>query len=437
MKGLSRPSFGVLGQIVAILLLTVFIEFGVNILLYERASLFSVQDDEARRLAEHLTISKRLLTAQPASSRPALSTTLSTDHYLVRWAAGLPPPSPIAPELVAMRQQIVAWEPALVAADLRLHLASPGRRSVVAGGIQLTDKSWLYFRTRAPIAGQRLATERILLALAPAIALIFIAGLLMQRTLQPLRRLATAADEIGRGVEVSLEEQGPADVARVVRAFNGMQARIHGLLDDLTQALFAVGHDLRTPLSRLKLRADGIEEAPIRYAIREDIDEMEAMVASLLAYLGGEQDPELPSRVDLAVKCATVADDAADHGADVSYVGPDHLEATIRRSGMKRAITNLIDNGLHYGTAVVLTLAEHDDTITLCVDDNGPGIPEDKLKAVLEPFVRLDPARRRDTVGFGLGLAIVSRTIDQEKGTLRLSNRPEGGLRAQITLPKT
>ncbi|OYY68661.1 ATP-binding protein [Sphingomonas sp. 28-63-12] len=437
MSRFTRASPGLLGQIVAILLLTVIIEFGVSTLLYERASQFSVRDDEAHRLAEHLAISRRLVSARPIDQRSKMAAALTTDHYLIRWTAALPAPPPIAPAMDAMRRQVLIWEPALADADLRFNLASPGRESVVTGGLQLADHSWLYFRTRAPIAELNLATERILLALAPAIALVLMAGLLMQRTLQPLRRLATAADEMGSGVEIHVEEAGPTDVARVIRAFNGMQVRIHGLIHDRTQALFAVGHDLRTPLSRLKLRADAVGEQPVRNAIRADIDEMEAMVASLLAYLGGDENPEAPSRVDLAVHCATIADDAIDHGGKVIYVGPDHLDATIRRSGFKRAITNLVDNGRHHGSTVVLTLEEKGDTIRVYVDDDGPGIPPDKLADVLKPFVRLDTARQRDTIGFGLGLAIVLRAVEHEGGQLTLSNRSEGGLRAEICLPKS
>lgn len=437
MKHLARPSLGLLSRIVAILLLTVIIEFGVSTVLYERASQFSVRDDEARRLAEHLAISQRIISERPVAQRAQMAAELTTDRYLMQWAAGLPAPPPIAQELTGMRQQIQAWEPVLSSADLRLQLASPGRPSIVSGGLRLADSSWLFFRTRTPIVGINLATNRILLALFPAIALFVIGGLMVRRTLQPLRRLAVAAEKMGSGASEPVEEAGPADVVRVVRAFNVMQDRIHRLITDRTQGLFAVGHDLRTPLSRLKLRADSITDPQLRRAMRADIVEMDSMVGSLLAYLGGDDDPETPAQVDLAVTCATIADDAADRGATVSYVGPDHLEITLRRSAIKRAITNLVDNSLQYGTRAMLSIVVDGDWVRLNIDDDGPGIPPDKLALVIEPFVRLDPARQRDTKGFGLGLAIVSSTVARENGNLVLSNRPEGGLRAQISLPRT
>jgi signal transduction histidine kinase len=184
------------------------------------------------------------------------------------------------------------------------------------------------------------------------------------------------------------------------------------------------------------LRADSIRDTQVRHAIRGDIDEMEAMVSSLLAYLGGDDSPESPTNIDLAVTCATIADDAADHGATVIYSGPDHLEMMLRRSAIKRAITNLVDNSLQQGTRVVLSIALDDDWVHLSVDDDGPGIPPEKLDLAIEPFVRLDSARQRDTTGFGLGLAIVARAVELENGRLILSNRAEGGLRAQILLPR-
>jgi signal transduction histidine kinase len=437
LKHLARPSLGLLGRIIAILLLTVIIEFGVSTLLYERASQFSVRDDEARRLAEHLVISRRLISERPIAERPQMAAKLTTDRYLVRWESRLASPPPAAAELSSTRRQIEAWEPVLGSADLRLQLTTPGRRSVVSGGLRLPDNSWLFFRTRAPIVGVNLATERVLRALAPAVALIVMAGLLMQRILQPLRRLAIAAERMGTETGLHVEEEGPADVVRVVRAFNTMQDRIHRLVSDRTQGLLAVGHDLRTPLSRLKLRADSIRDTQVRHAIRGDIDEMEAMVSSLLAYLGGDDSPESPTNIDLAVTCATIADDAADHGATVIYSGPDHLEMMLRRSAIKRAITNLVDNSLQHGTRVVLSIALDDDWVHLSVDDDGPGIPPEKLDLAIEPFVRLDSARQRDTTGFGLGLAIVARAVELENGRLILSNRAEGGLRAQILLPRT
>ncbi|MFV0623525.1 ATP-binding protein [Sphingomonas sp. ac-8] len=434
-----RPSFGLLGRIVAILLLTTVLEFGVSTLLYERASQFSVRDDEARRLAEHLVIARRLVAESPPERREAMADELTTDRYEMEWSPELPPPPPLSPSLDGMRKQVLDWEPVLRNSDLRLRLTSPGRSSVVTGGLQLPDGSWLHFRTLESLRTLNLAPERVLLALIPAIALIVIGGLLVRRTLSPMRQLATAADRVGRsgpeGAPITVSEVGPGEVRRVVAAFNRMQDRIHRLIDERTRALVAVGHDLRTPLARLRLRTERVADDELRETLDADLTEMEAMIASLLAFLGGEGEAEQPVLVDLAVLAATVADDAADLGGNVTYAGPDHLDFRLRPPGIKRALVNLVENALHHADTVCVRLAAQSDAVVLSVEDDGPGIPEESLPLVLEPFVRLDTARRRDTIGFGLGLSIVVRAVEAEGGRFRLYNRGTGGLCAEIRLP--
>jgi len=431
---LVRPSIGLIGRLLAILLLTVIIEFGISTLLYERASQFSVRDDEARRLAEHLVLCDKLLSERPPEQRHAMAAELTTDRYLVRWKPQEPRAPALAPSLDGMRKQIIAWEPELKDTDMRLRLISPGRKSVVAGQMQLEDDSWIYFQTLHPLDGLNLAGERILLALIPALGLILLAGLMMRLVLKPLRRLALAADRVGHGAEEQVPEQGPSEVVTVIRAFNNMQQRIHQLIDNRTQALAAVGHDFRTPLARLRLRAEAVPDPEARRAIEKDVSEMEAMVGSLLAYLGGESDPETPVATDLAILCATLVDDASDRGFDVRYEGPIHLELKLRPLAMKRAIGNLIENAVHHAPSVVVAVTDRGRDVAICVEDDGPGLPEDQLKEVLKPFVRLDPSRPRDTVGFGLGLAIVARAVEQEGGRFTLRNRRPNGLAAEIVL---
>lgn len=431
-----RPPFGLIGRVVAILLLAMLVEFGVSTLLYERASQFSVRDDEAHRLAEHLVVAKRLMEEAPIGRRPALAEELTTDRYALAWEetpAALPP---IAPRLDTMRNQILGWEPALGAANLRLRLRSPGRGAIVTGALRLADGSWLQFRMREAVRALDLAIERILLALVPAIGLMLLGGLLIRQTLRPLRELAVAADRMGAAGGPPVAEDGPGEVRRLVAAFNRMQARIAKLIADRTQALAAVGHDLRTPLARLRLRVEAVADPAAHDAIVRDIDEMEAMVASLLAFLRGDGDPEPAVRTDVAVLCATVVDDAVDHGRAATYDGPDHCEIVTRPRALRRALTNLVDNAAHHAATLSVALTEHADHVAIAVEDDGPGIPEDQLAAVLEPFVRLDTARARDTIGFGLGLAIVRQVVAAEGGVLTLGNRRAGGLRAQIRLPR-
>lgn len=432
---LPRPSIGLLGRIVAIILLTVTIEFAASTLLYERAGEFSIKEDEARRLAEHLIIVRRLVGERPPAERPAISRYLSTDRYTVHWQRDQPPPRTLAPELRIMRDQVVDWEPSLADSNLQLQLASPGRHDLVVGSISLGDGTWIDFKMHGLVTGLGLQLNRIFLALVPAVALAVLGGLLVQLTLRPLKTLSEAARRIGQGERMVVREEGPGEVRNLIRAFNRMQDQIARMINDRTQALAAVGHDLRTPLARLQLRIDGSADPELQEASEADISEMEDMIASVLAYLAGDADPEKPSRIDIAVLVATIVDAATDQGHVVRYHGPDHLEATVRANGFKRAASNLIENAIHYGSQVSVTLADWPGSIVLRVEDNGPGIPPESLAQVLQPFARLDTARSRNTKGLGLGLAIVSQMVDREGGSLRLSNRPEGGLCAEIVLP--
>lgn len=435
MTRILRPSVGLIGRIFAILLLAILIEFGASTFYYERASQLSVRDDEARRLAEHLVIARKLLAEEPPAERAAMAADLTTTRYIVRWSQKLPTRLHIAPTLDRVHRQVVEWEPSLATANPRLRLTGNGRKAVIEGGITLPDGSWMQFATREPVHELSFSYDRILLGLAPAVVIILVGGVLVRRTLLPMRQLARAAARVGSKEAEPLPEDGPRELRRVIRAFNRMQARIHDLIEDRTQALAAVGHDMRTPLARLRLRADVVEDAEVHKAMQADISEMEAMISSLLAYLNGEDDTERRVRVDLAALCQTVADDARDRGGDVRYEGPDHLELTVRPGALKRALVNLVENGVHHAEHVWIRLTRTDAEAVLRVEDDGPGIPPDAMETVLQPFVRLDQARSRDTMGLGLGLAIVSRAIATEGGTFRLRNRSEGGLSAWIRLP--
>lgn len=435
MKLHMRGSLGLVGRLFAILLLTVVLEFAVGTLIYERASHLSLQDDEARRLAEHLVIARKLLSEQPAQDRRALGLQLTTDRYDVHWSPVAPPPPPLSPELERMRLQIVAWEPSLEKSHLWLRLTSPGRASEINGGLQLHDGSWLYFGMHHSGGKWAFTIGRMGLALIPVLAALIAGGMLIRRTLSPLRDLTRATERIGRGAEVIVPEAGTNDVRNLIRAFNVMQSRIHRLIDERTETLAAVGHDLRTPLSRLRLRLEAVDDADIREPMDEDLREMVSMLESLLAFLGGEKDPEPPVRTDLAVSIATVVDAFQDHGEDVTYEGPDHLEMEVRVVSLRRAVRNLIENALHYGDRAQVRLSVQGQEVLIRIDDDGPGIPRQKIEEVLRPFSRLDDARRRNTRGLGLGLAIVQKAVTAEGGQLTLSNRPEGGLRAEICLP--
>jgi signal transduction histidine kinase len=429
---------GIIARLVAVLLVTLGIEFAVSTILYERASEFSVREDEARRLAEHLVIARRLVAEQPLLQRRAMAEELTTDRYYVRWSEGRPALPMRGDSFDLMRRQIVAWEPALAEAGIHAQTLPRSGSTIAVGSLRLPEGDWLFFRTIEPLQTTGATYRRVLSSVATVLALMLFGGLLIRKSLQPIRALTDAVQRFGPGLEHALptqSESGSGDVQRLVEAFNAMQERIRRLVDERTRALAAVSHDLRTPLARLRLRAEAVEDGALRRDVEKDLEGMEAMVTSLLTFLGGEGEPEAVRLVDLAVLCASIVDDASDHGHDITYEGPAHLDLSLRSMAIRRAIINLVDNAVRYGSKALLRLATEEEAVTITVKDNGPGIPEEEMILVREPFVRLDHARQRDTSGFGLGLSIVERAAEEEGGSLTLVNRKEGGLAATIRLP--
>lgn len=431
---------GIIARLVAILLVTLVVEFAVSTAIYEQASEFAVREDEARRLAEHLVIARRLVAEHPRERRHEMADELTTDRYFVRWSA-LPPVLPgTGDNQERMREQIVTWEPVLARTDLRAQTLPRAGSTIAVGSLRLPQGDWLFFRTIEPLQTTGATYSRIVSSVVTLLVLMVLGGLFIRQTLKPVRVLTNAVERFGPGLDQQgavpeLPKGGSGDVQRLVDAFDAMQARIRRLIDERTRALAAVSHDLRTPLARLRLRVEAVDDTNLRREVESDLEGMEAMVTSLLAFLGGDGEPEKRRLIDLAVLCASIVDDANDHGHDIDYGGPAHLEVWVRPLGIRRAVVNLVENAVRYGTEAGLELTVDDDGVTICITDNGPGIPEESMMLVREPFVRLDHARQRDTNGFGLGLSIVERAVADEGGVFTLTNRDTGGLAAMIRLP--
>lgn len=252
---------------------------------------------------------------------------------------------------------------------------------------------------------------------------------------RPLRRLADKADAFGRDIALApIEEEGPLEIRRAAHAFNLMQERITQSLHNRTRMLAAVSHDLRTPLTRMRLQIDTNESPSMRDKVRKDIDLMQTMVSSALSYLNTGNDNENKEWLDLSALIATVCDEYEEAGAAIRYDGPRQIRYFCRPDGMQRVMANLIDNALRFGETVVVVASVRDDTILIDVSDDGPGIPETRLRDVLEPFVRLDPSRGSQPGSVGLGLAIVRDIVRAHDGHLTLFNRRPSGLTARVQL---
>lgn len=426
---------GALARVLVVVTITAIAGFTANTLFYEGASRFSLREEEARRTSEHIVVVARMLEREAPESRPRIVEFSSTEHFKLGWFRQPIEPGERSDALVQMHRQMVLWEPSLRGKDLRLHLGSVGNATVVIGSLQLSDGSWLHFQAQDLVGAWPLKLRRVFVASLPMIALVLIALVTLRVILRPLGLLADAVTRVGYGSSTVLEEQGPAEFRRLIRAYNEMQGRIVTMIKDRTEALAAVGHDLRTPLARLRLSADDVSDEQTRDALIHNLDEMELMLDSLLTYFRGDDHPEKPCLVDLAVLMATVVDDLQDRGYDITYYGPEHCDAKFRPVEFKRALSNLTNNAVQYGNRAWVFLSVDADAIRIRVEDDGPGIPEADMQRVLEPFQRLDPARQRNTSGVGLGIPIAVRAVAAAGGKLILSNRPEGGLCAQIVLP--
>jgi signal transduction histidine kinase len=254
---------------------------------------------------------------------------------------------------------------------------------------------------------------------------------------RPLRALAEAARDFDIEHDPKpLVDAGPDEVRVAIEAFDAMRNRIRVLVDDRTRMLAAMGHDLRTPITRLRLRTEFIGNADLRREVLHDLELMTGMIEGALTYLREGRHDEPPERVDLVALVETLADQWTDLGHSVAFTGPEHLVVRVRGQSLTRALTNLVDNAVKYGTRVSLRLAETADGVAIEVEDDGPGIPEAEREAMQRPFVRGDAARNLDAdTGFGLGLAIARAVAEVHGGRLTLASAEPHGTIARIDLP--
>jgi signal transduction histidine kinase len=421
-------------RLLAVLLLVVLIAFAANSFVFERVNSFELNRDDADRIAENLVLARRTIERADVTERDDVARALSTDRFTLDWTA----PGDRrrgALGLTSLRAQVVEAAPELAMAALELHLEELPGKGNIGGSIRLSDRSLVRFHTHAN-AVWKLTAGRIASLVLPLLLLIALAWVLVRATLKPLRNLIGATRHLGSGPPRPVPERGPDELRELIRALNAMQERIHQSLVDRTQTMLAIGHDLKTPLSRMRLRLDDESVDPeVREGLSHDIEEMRMLLDSIQAYVDSDGRSIPVERIDLAVMAETLVDTAADHGADATYAGLSNLEIRVRPVAIRRALSNLIQNALHYGGNVRVTVRRDGGGAEIVVEDDGPGIPEDRITDALQPFVRLDTARARDTAGMGLGLPIVRKAVRTENGTLDLRNRPEGGLRATIRLP--
>lgn len=302
--------------------------------------------------------------------------------------------------------------------------------------VELDDGRWLNGWIRLRPSGLRaigvISVQSVILYIVVLAAVFWFA----RRVSRPLRELTEAAENFRAGVpQAPVPVSGPGDIVRLIEAHNAMRERIGAMLDEKDHMLGAIGHDLRTPLAALRIRAENVPDEAERGRMVETIEDMSRMLEDILSLARLGRASGEAERLDLTALVDSAIEDFRDLGGEVTFEDGERLVVEGRESLLKRAVRNLIDNALRYGGRATVRLRTEAGRAIVEIDDEGPGIPEEKLETVLEPFARLDASRNRDAGGSGLGLALARAIVRDHGGELALENRAAGGLRAIISLP--
>lgn len=303
--------------------------------------------------------------------------------------------------------------------------------------VSLSDGQWLSFTTGLPDTGPAFSREFLISMAIMAIIILGVSIWAVRRVTAPLSSLAVAAERLGRDVTAPpLAETGTIETRQASHAFNQMQIRLRSLIENRTRLLAAISHDLRTPLTLLRLRIENVGDMQERNKMLATVSEMDAMIEATLKFARDEAVSEPRRLTDLTALLQSAVDDMRDAGFPVTMGSAASLTYDCRPNALKRALSNLIDNAVKYGKAARVAIDATSNSIEITIDDEGPGIPDAELSRVFEPFYRLDASRSRETGGVGLGLAIALSVVQAHEGEIILSNRPTGGLRALIKLPR-
>ncbi len=311
----------------------------------------------------------------------------------------------------------------------------PPEALVFLAQVRLGDGSIVTFKNR--IATEIFAdSSRLLVTLVVLLVAVLVLSLLAVRWVtRPLTMLAHAADRLGADInQPALKVTGPSEVRHAINAFNSMQARLRRYLEDRARLLTAISHDLKTPITRMRLSAEMLEDPQQRERFIRNLDAMQSIATETLDFLHADDSTEALQSVDLCALLEAIVEDAAELGQQVEMEPCTLRCCRVRPVALKRCISNLVDNALKYGSDVRLHAEKTPSGLKIAVLDSGPGIPEHELEAVFEPFYRLETSRSRKTGGTGLGLSIARSIALSHGGDLTLYNRREGGLAAVLTL---
>lgn len=304
--------------------------------------------------------------------------------------------------------------------------------------VALNEGGWIHFVGSTDTTSLRWAVRMMFWIVLATVLVVAVSFWTVHRMTRPLRRFADAAERIGLDVRSPpLPETGSRELRNATRAFNRMQGRLRRFVDDRTMMLAAISHDLRTMLTRLKLRAEFIDDAEQQQKAIADLDEMQSMLDSTLAFARDDAADESRTQTDIATLVRSLCDDMADAGETVTCHGPDRLSYVCAPGAIKRAVQNLLVNAVKYGGEASVKVSDESDRIDITVSDKGPGIPGDRREDVFRPFYRLENSRNRETGGSGLGLAVARSIARRHGGDIVFEDAVGTGLIARLSLPHT
>nr|WP_262415990.1 ATP-binding protein [Pseudomonas fluorescens] len=413
----------------------------LNALFVQVAGIWARPPIERTGLLEQIAATSRVIEAAPANLRPQLAAAASSAMLQVSWQAqradfdlpndGLRLPASRVPVL----QQ-------LLGNDRKIEVFSPGDwpngspQAHYAAVVQLVDGSWLSFIPPERSWGLEFGVRIAIVIALGLIATLLVAWVATRQLANPLQRFTRAARRFGTDLRAPpIKLEGPDEIRQAIIAFNTMQAQIQHFIAERTHMLASISHDLRAPLTRMRLRSEFMEDLDHQGKLIRDVEEMQSMINAALAFFREDTHREQTTAFDLSELLQTIVDDYRDQHLHVDFEGPAHLVYEGRPLGIKRVIVNLLENALKYAQRPGIALKHDEHSICIEVSDDGPGIPEAALEQVFDPFFRLEASRNRDTGGVGLGLSAARAIAREQGGELTLSNRHGGGLLARVELP--
>ncbi|MCP4386519.1 MAG: HAMP domain-containing protein [Hyphomicrobiales bacterium] len=447
------------GQLVTLLIgaLIVVQVIGFVVFTGDRAS--AVRSASRAGLFENMASVMRVLVRSPEDARAGLADAAATPRlrYWVSETSAVAPPEDGSETMPAHPLERMLKFPlrerprvAVIDDDGEISRKSPGdyrrrpggrgprhgERYDVLASIPFPDGGWLNAQTDVRAETVDFPWSSVISAVVMAVAILAIVGFTARRVTRPLAALADSAEAFGRGgPSRPLPETGPGEVRRLTAAFNRMQERLERFIADRTRMLAAIGHDLRTPITSLRLRAELLDDDEARTRMIATLDDMQAMAEAALAFTRDDAAAEPVRTVDLGALTESLCDDLSTLDHDVVFQGEERIPYACRPAALKRALGNLIENAVRYGARAQVSLESTPSGPKLIITDDGPGIPEDRMDEVFKPFVRLEASRSRETGGVGLGLAIARSIVLAHGGEIVLSNRTAGGLRVEVRLP--